>query len=165
MYDLILRGGTLYDGSGRPGQRGDLAIADGRIAALGDAPGQAHREIDVSGLAVAPGFIDIKTHSDFTLPINPKAESKVRQGVTTEIIGHCGFSVAPVLPGKVELLRDYLSPSAPWLPFRETSFPHYLDSFPATAVNAGMLVGHNTLRLMVDGHGRPRARRRANCRR
>ncbi len=151
MYDLILRGGTLYDGSGRPGQRGDLAIAEGRIAALGDAPGHARREIDVSGLAVTPGFIDIKTHSDFTLPINPKAESKVRQGVTTEIIGHCGFSVAPVLPGKVELLRDYLSPSAPWLPFRETSFPQYLDSFPATAVNAGMLVGHNTLRLMAMG--------------
>jgi len=151
MYDLILRGGTLYDGSGRPGARGDLAVAAGRIAAIGDAPGHARREIDVSELAVAPGFIDIKTHSDFTLPINPKAESKVRQGVTTEIIGHCGFSVAPVLPGKLELLRDYLSPSAPWLPFRETSFPHYLDSFPATAVNAGMLVGHNTLRLMVMG--------------
>ena len=151
MYDLLLRGGMLYDGSGSPGQRGDLAIADGCIAALGDAPGSARREIDVSGLAVTPGFIDIKTHSDFTLPINPKAESKVRQGVTTEIIGHCGFSVAPVLPGKVALLRDYLSPSAPWLPFRETTFPHYLDSFPATAVNAGMLVGHNTLRLMVMG--------------
>ncbi len=151
MYDLILRGGTLYDGSGRPGARGDLAVAAGRIAAIGDAPGHARREIDVSGLAVAPGFIDIKTHSDFTLPINPKAESKVRQGVTTEIIGHCGFSVAPVLPGKLELLRDYLSPSAPWLPFREASFPDYLDSFPATAVNAGMLVGHNTLRLMVMG--------------
>ena len=103
------------------------------------------------GSPSSPGFIDIKTHSDFTLPINPKAESKVRQGVTTEIIGHCGFSVAPVLPGKLELLRDYLSPSAPWLPFRETSFPDYLDSFPATAVNAGMLVGHNTLRLMVMG--------------
>ena len=75
----------------------------------------------------------------------------MRQGVTTEIIGHCGFSVAPALPGKVELLRDYLSPSAPWLPFRETTFPDYLAKFPATAVNAGMLVGHNTLRLMVMG--------------
>ena len=99
----------------------------------------------------SPGFIDIKTHSDFTLPINPKAESKVRQGVTTEIIGHCGFSVAPALPGKVALLKDYLSPSAPWLPFREPTFPDYLDTFPNTAVNAGMLVGHNTLRLMVMG--------------
>src|SRR5262249_19249595 len=143
--------GTVEDGSGRRGMRADVAIVHDRIAAVGEVLGVARREIDVAGLAVAPGFIDIKTHSDFTLPINPRAESKVRQGVTTEVIGHCGFSVAPVLPGKVELLRDYLSPSAPWLPFREQSFPQYLDSFPATAVNVGMLVGHNTLRLMAMG--------------
>ena len=150
-FDLVLRGGTLYDGSGRAGELGDLAITHDRITAVGEVSGPAKREIDVSGMAVAPGFIDIKTHSDFTLPINPKAESKVRQGVTTEVIGHCGFSVAPVLPGKVELLRDYLSPSAPWLSFREQSFAEYLASFPAAAVNAAMLVGHNTLRLMVMG--------------
>ena len=151
-HDILIRNGLLIDGTGNDGTVGDLAVADGRIAALGkNLPGGATHVIDAAGLAVAPGFIDIKTHSDFTLPINPKAESKVRQGVTTEIIGHCGFSVAPVLPGKVELLRDYLSPSAPWLPFRETSFPDYLASFPAIAVNAGMLVGHNTLRLMVMG--------------
>jgi N-acyl-D-amino-acid deacylase len=150
-YDILIRGGTLYDGSGAAGVEGNLAIEQGRIAGLGTVSGTANKTIDASGLAVAPGFIDIKTHSDFTLPINPKAESKVRQGVTTEIIGHCGFSVAPCLPGKVGLLKDYLSPSAPWLPFRELSFPDYLDSFPATAVNAGMLVGHNTLRLMVMG--------------
>jgi N-acyl-D-amino-acid deacylase len=152
VNDILIRGGTLFDGSGRAGTLGDIAIKDGRIAAIGpNLPGAASRTIDATGLAVAPGFIDIKTHSDFTLPINPKAERKVRQGVTTEIIGHCGFSVAPVLPGKVALLRDYLSPSAPWLPFREMSFSEYLDTFPATAVNAGMLVGHNTLRLMVMG--------------
>lgn len=152
MYDLLIKGGTLYDGAGSPGIAGDLAIQSGRIRRTDDRiEGPAHKIIDAEGLAVAPGFIDIKTHSDFTLPINPKAESKVRQGVTTEIVGHCGFSVAPVLPGKVDLLRDYLSPSAPWLPFREVSFPDYLNTFPATAVNAGMLVGHNTLRLMVMG--------------
>jgi N-acyl-D-amino-acid deacylase len=151
-YDILIRGGTLYDGSGAAGAPADVAIERGRIAATGPRlDGAAARTIDASGLAVTPGFIDIKTHSDFTLPINPKAESKVRQGVTTEIIGHCGFSVAPVLPGKVALLKDYLAPSAPWLPFRETGFPDYLDTFPATAVNAGMLVGHNTLRLMVMG--------------
>jgi N-acyl-D-amino-acid deacylase len=151
-HDILIRGGTLFDGTGAAGKPGDLAIRDGRIAAIGaDLGNNAAKVIDAENLAVAPGFIDIKTHSDFTLPINPKAESKVRQGVTTEIIGHCGFSVAPALPGKVELLRDYLSPSAPWLPFRETTFPQYLDTFPATAVNAGMLVGHNTLRLMVMG--------------
>ncbi len=151
-YDILITGGTIYDGSGGAGMPGDLAIEHGRIAAVGkNISGTATKKIDATGLAVAPGFIDIKTHSDFTLPINPKAESKVRQGVTTEIIGHCGFSVAPALPGKVALLKDYLSPSAPWLPFKEMSFPHYLDTFPATAVNAGMLIGHNTLRLMVMG--------------
>src|SRR6202022_1326543 len=151
-WDILIRGGTVIDGSGRPGGIGDVAVRNGRIAARGRSlPAASAKVIDAEGLAVAPGFIDIKTHSDFTLPINPKAESKVRQGVTTEIIGHCGLSVAPVLPGKVELLRDYLSPSAPWLPFREITFPDYLASFPATAVNAGMLVGHNTLRLMAMG--------------
>jgi N-acyl-D-amino-acid deacylase len=151
-YDILIRNGLLLDGSGSAGAVADLAVANRRIAAIGqDLAADAARTIDARGLAVAPGFIDIKTHSDFTLPINPKAESKVRQGVTTEIIGHCGFSVAPVLPGKLELLRDYLNPSAPWLPFREMSFAEYLASFPAIAVNAGMLVGHNTLRLMVMG--------------
>jgi N-acyl-D-amino-acid deacylase len=151
-HDILIRGGLLLDGTGAPGTPRDLAIRDGCIAAIGaELAGDAAKVIDARGLAVAPGFIDIKTHSDFTLPINPKAESKVRQGVTTEIIGHCGFSVAPALPGKVKLLQDYLSPSAPWLPFKETTFPDYLDNFPATAVNAGMLVGHNTLRLMVMG--------------
>jgi N-acyl-D-amino-acid deacylase len=151
-WDLLIRRGLIIDGSGRPGVIGDVAVASGRIAALSASlAGDAKKIIDADGLAVTPGFIDIKTHSDFVLPINPKAESKVRQGVTTEIIGHCGFSVAPVLPGKAQLLADYLSGGAPWLLFREMSFPEYLDTFPAVAVNTGMLVGHNTLRLMVIG--------------
>jgi N-acyl-D-amino-acid deacylase len=152
QHDILIRGGLLFDGTGAAPRPADVAIRGDRIAAVAiEVTGEATNVIDARGLAVAPGFIDIKTHSDFTLPINPKAESKVRQGVTTEIVGHCGYSVAPVLAGKVDLLRDYLSPSAPWLPFREMSFSDYLDSFPATAVNAGMLVGHNTLRLMVMG--------------
>ncbi|HUC09768.1 MAG TPA: amidohydrolase family protein, partial [Stellaceae bacterium] len=151
--DILIAGGLVIDGTGRPGEIADVLVRNGRIAALGASlPGTtAAKVIDAAGLAVAPGFIDIKTHSDFTLPINPKAESKVRQGVTTEIIGHCGFSTAPVLPGRLELIRDYLSASAPWLPFREMRFPEYLDTFPAVSVNAGMLVGHNTLRLMAMG--------------
>ena len=151
-WDILIRGGLVIDGSGRPGEIADVALRGGRIAAVGQslAAGSA-RTIDAEGLAVAPGFIDIKTHSDFTLPINPKAESKVRQGVTTEIVGHCGFSVAPILPGKRQLVQDYLSASAPWLPFRETTFREYLNGFPQTSVNAGMLVGHHTLRLNVMG--------------
>jgi len=151
-WDILIRRGVVIDGGGSPGTIGDVAIAAGRIAAVAPSlAGDADKVIDAAGLAVTPGFIDIKTHSDFVLPINPKAESKVRQGVTSEIIGHCGFSVAPVLPGKTQLLAEYLSGGAPWLPFREMSFPEYLDTFPAVAVNTGMLVGHNTLGLMVMG--------------
>src|SRR5437764_14242897 len=118
-WDLLIRHGTVIDGSGRPAAIGDVAVAGGRIAALGPSlNGEASKIIDGRGLAVTPGFIDIKTHSDFVLPINPKAESKVRQGVTTEIIGHCGYSVAPGLPGKTQLLADYMSGVAPWMPFR-----------------------------------------------
>jgi N-acyl-D-amino-acid deacylase len=129
-WDILIRGGMVIDGSGAPGENADVAIEGGRIAAIGPSlSGAAARVIAAEGLAVAPGFIDIKTHSDFVLPINPKAESKVRQGVTTEIIGHCGFSVAPCLPGKVRMLKDYLSGGAPWLPFRETSFPTTSTAF------------------------------------
>jgi N-acyl-D-amino-acid deacylase len=151
--DILIRGGAVIDGSGAASVEADVAIAGDRIAAVGGDAGtwRAARVIDAGGLVVAPGFIDIKTHSDFTLPINPLAESKIRQGVTTEVIGHCGFSVAPALPGRVGMLRDYLSASAPWIDFRETSFADYLDTFPPTSTNVGALVGHNTLRLMVMG--------------
>src|SRR5207244_3684217 len=152
MDDLIIRGAQVIDGSGAPGRVVDVAICDGRITTLANGlTGPAQRVIDATGQVVAPGFIDIHTHSDFTLPLNPKAESKIRQGVTTEVVGNCGFSVAPALPGHAGVLRDYLAASAPWLEFRETTFAAYMDSFPATAVNTVMQVGHNTLRLMAMG--------------
>lgn len=152
MDDLIIRGAQVLDGSGSPGRLADVAVADGRIAAI--APKltrQAHRIIDADGLVAAPGFIDIHTHSDFTLPLNPRAESKIRQGVTTEVLGNCGFSAAPALPGRAGLLREYLAASAPWLEFRDTTFGDYVNAFPATSVNTVMQVGHNTLRLMAMG--------------
>ncbi len=152
MDDILIRGGEIVDGTGAPGRRADLAIRDGRIRAVeAGYAGSAEVELDAHGLVVAPGFIDIHTHSDFTLPLNPMAECKIRQGVTTEVVGNCGFSVAPALPGKVELLRDYLSASAPWLPFEETDFARYMETWPTLAVNAVMQAGHNTLRLMAMG--------------
>src|SRR5437867_3504639 len=159
VHDLLIRGGQVLDGTGSSGRLADVAVRDGRIAAIAPALSDAARRvIDARDRVVAPGFIDVNTHSDWTLPVVPRAESKVRQGVTTEVIGHCGFSVAPALPGRVELLREYLAPSAPWYPFRATSFAEYLDGFPATSVNAVPLVGHNTLRLMAMGM-EPRAPR------
>ncbi|HUH84598.1 MAG TPA: amidohydrolase family protein [Stellaceae bacterium] len=152
MDDILIRGGQVIDGTGAPGRAADVAIRAGRIAAIeANRAESADRVIDGHGCVVAPGFIDIHTHSDFTLPLNRKAECKIRQGVTTEVVGNCGFSVAPALPGKVDALREYLSGSAPWLTFEATDFARYMDSWPDIAVNTVMQVGHNTLRLMAMG--------------
>lgn len=152
MDDLLIRGGHVLDGSGTPGREADVAIADGRIAAVEPRSSRAARRLlDARGQVVTPGLIDIHTHSDFTLPLNPRAESKIRQGVTLEVTGNCGFSVAPALPGRATLLREYLASSAPWLPFAESSFADYVATFPSTSVNVILQVGHNTLRLMTAG--------------
>jgi N-acyl-D-amino-acid deacylase len=152
MDDLLIRGGHVLDGSGGPGRQADVAVRAGRVVAV--EPGgarPARRVIDARGQVVAPGFIDIHTHSDFTLPLNPRAESKIRQGVTLEVVGNCGFSAAPVLPGQAAMLREYLASSATWLPFVDTTFGAYVAAFPPTAVNVILQVGHNTLRLMTAG--------------
>ena len=152
MEDLLIRGGYVIDGSGAAGREADVALRSGRISAIEPRSARsARRVIDARGHVVAPGFIDIHTHSDFTLPLNPRAESKIRQGVTTEVVGNCGFSVAPALPGRADLLREYLASSAPWLTFRETTFAEYVAGFPPTSVNVILQVGHHTLRLMAAG--------------
>src|SRR5919201_3422858 len=152
MDDLLIRGGEVIDGTGAPAREADVSVSAGRIVAIGTGHArQARRIIDAAGQVVAPGFIDIHTHSDFTLPLNPRAESKIRQGVTLEAVGNCGFSVAPAVSGRAALLREYLASSGPWLPFRETTFTDYVDAFPSTAVNVILQVGHTTLRLMTAG--------------
>src|SRR5438105_10929591 len=152
MDDLAIRHGLVVDGTGGAPREADVIVAVGRIVAVEPRSARtARRTIDARGRVVAPGFIDIHTHSDFTLPLNPRAESKIRQGVTTEVVGNCGFSAAPVLPGKADVLAEYLAASAPTLPFRETTFAEYLDGFPSVSVNTIMQVGHNTLRLMAVG--------------
>jgi N-acyl-D-amino-acid deacylase len=152
LDDLLIRGGHVVDGTGAPGRDADVAVRGGRIAAIEPHSSRAARRvIDARGHIVAPGLIDIHTHSDFTLPLNPRAESKIRQGVTTEVVGNCGFSAAPALPGRVEMLREYLAASAPGLPFRETTFADYAAAFPPTSINVILQVGHHTLRLMAAG--------------
>ena len=152
MDDLLIRGGHLIDGTGAAGIDADVSVAGGRIVAVERRSSRpARRVIDARGQVVAPGLIDIHTHSDFTLPLNQRAESKIRQGVTLEVVGNCGFSVAPALRDRVDMLREYLAPSAPWLPFTETTFGQYVAGFPATSVNVILQVGHHTLRLMAAG--------------
>ena len=95
MEDLLIRGGEIIDGTGAPARRADVAVSGGRMVEIGDCSDrESLKVIDASGQVVAPGFIDIHTHSDFTLPLNPLAESKIRQGVTTEVVGNCGYSTA-----------------------------------------------------------------------
>src|ERR1044072_7158989 len=136
MDDLLIRGAAVIDGTGSPPRSVDVAVREGRISAIETGRTETGvREVDGTGRVLAPGFIDIHTHSDFTLPLNPLAEAKIRQGVTTEVVGNCGFSVRAALPGETELLADYLSASAPWLPFTETDFASYMEAWPKIAVN------------------------------
>ena len=97
-YDLIIKGGVVYDGLGNPGRLVDIAIRDDRIALIGENIGRnrAGRIIEANGMAVTPGFIDMHTHTAFELIANPLAESHIRQGITTEISGNCGSSPFPV---------------------------------------------------------------------
>ena len=98
MLDLKIEGGTVIDGTGVAGWRADVGVRDGRIVAVGDLSREsAGRQLRAAGKAVAPGFIDVHSHSDWRLGGNRRAESKIRQGVTTEVVGNCGFSPAPVV--------------------------------------------------------------------
>lgn len=95
-FDTIIRGGTVIDGTGGRACVTDVGIVDGRVALLDDlAAAIAPEVVDARGKIVAPGFIDIHTHSDLAHLIDPRAESQIRQGVTTEAIGQCGISLAP----------------------------------------------------------------------
>src|SRR5688572_11823613 len=98
MYDLVLKGGRIYDGSGMPAYLADVAISEGRIAAIGRISGPARRTLNVDGLAVAPGIIDLHTHLDAQLFFDPLCSTSNEHGVTTVVTGNCGLTLAPCRP-------------------------------------------------------------------
>lgn len=152
MFDLVLSGGTLIDGTGAPARPADVAVVGDRIVALGDLHGrEAGRTANIAGLFVTPGFVDIHAHSEFTLLADSRAASKVRQGVTTEVSGQCGFSAAPLLGQAREELPAFLN-RVGLQPDWET-MAGYLDRLErqGIALNFGTLVGHGTLRYAVMG--------------
>jgi len=153
MFDTVLEGGTIYDGSGRSSYIGDVGIRGGRIAALGDLAGvDAGERIDVRGLAVSPGFIDLHTHSDFTLVADGRAESQVHQGVTTEVTGQCGVSCAPATSTRdIEVMAPGFIPGCADLAWR--SFGDYLDRLESMplGVNVVAFVGHGSVHRAVLG--------------
>ena len=98
MHDIVIRNAEVIDGTGKPANRSDVAVDEGRIAEVGDlSRSSAKHVIDAKGLAVAPGFIDMHSHADFSLPIWPTADSMLHQGITTAVVGQCGLSPAPLL--------------------------------------------------------------------
>ncbi len=153
MVDMILKGGHVVDGTGGRAFQADIAISDGKIDAIERLGTPAEAEIvDVSGLVVSPGFIDMHTHSDFTLLADGRAESQVHQGVTTEVVGQCGISCAPVCD-------HHAIPSvSPWYTEKAShplwrGFGEYLDALEQSplGVNVMAFVGHGTVHRAVLG--------------
>nr|MCU0539812.1 amidohydrolase family protein [Desulfobacterales bacterium] len=156
MYDLLIRRATLLDGTGAPAIQADAAVAAGRFAAV--APrieGAAARTIEAAGLALAPGFIDIHCHSDRYHLEHPEGEIKLRQGVTLEVVGNCGASLAPLAPGRAREAVDHAvgGPGRFTGPVDWLGFGQYAAKVAAgrPVVNAMGLVGHGTLRIAAMG--------------
>jgi len=154
VFDTVFLSGTVYDGLGGAAVVQDIGVRDGKIDAIGDlASAETRQVVDVKGLVVAPGFIDLHTHSDFTLVVDGRAQSQVHQGVTTEVIGQCGISCAPLRErgGQVELSAGFGADAAHGRQWR--SFGEYLDVLEqgALGVNVAAFVGHGTVHKAVLG--------------
>jgi len=155
---LLLRGGRVIDGSGAPARIADVAVRDGMVTAVGpalDVPSGAV-VVEVSDLVVAPGFIDLHTHCDFTLPRYPRADAMVRQGVTTIVTGNCGSTPYPIDPDRAGLLRDstaHLGTSLRWNWRDAAGYADILDAEPL-ALNVVLLVGHTSIRIAAMGFER-----------
>ena len=152
-FDLVLKGGTLLDGTGAPAWQADIGLVGDTITALGSiAPEQGRRLLDIAGLHVAPGFIDIHSHSDFSLVAYPGAESRILQGITTEITGNCGSSSAPIAGlGAQASRREFLNDTgveADW-----SDVASYFGRLEKTGVslNQALLLGQGTLRQNAIG--------------
>ena len=161
MHDLIFRNARIIDGSGSPAQHGDLAVDGDRITSLGQDLGQGREEVDADGLVLAPGIIDLHTHYDAQLTWDAFATPSTGLGVTTALIGNCGFTIAPCRPEHRELtLRnlnrvagmslDALMTGIDW---DFESYPEYLDCLESKGVvpNVASYCGHSSLRTWVLG--------------
>lgn len=152
MLDVVIRNGVLYDGSGDSPFKADIGVKDGRIVEIGMVAGDADHVLEAAGLAVSPGFVDLHTHSDFTLAANGRAESQVHQGVTTEVVGQCGISCAPArTKADIALMAPGFIHGAVEADWR--SFGEYLDHLDKTplGVNVAAFVGHGTIHRAIVG--------------
>jgi len=149
---LTLVGGTIVDGTGQPGRPGNLVIEGDRIAAVGDVAPSGER-IDVTGLVVSPGFIDTHSHCDLVCMSDRQVAPKLRQGITTDLLGQDGLSEAPIKAEDVDRWRTHLAGlnDDPQLDWTWRSFGEYFDRVGGAAINMAAMVGHGTVRLHVMG--------------
>ena len=156
MLDILIKGGTIVDGTGCPAYRGDHGIVGDRIAFIGtNCPMAAKKVIDAEGLLVTPGFVDSHSHGDDTILLEKRAVNQLLQGVTTEITGNCGISV---IPEPWELFRqmpqpvsDSLGNGLRTIPARASDMLRFIERQPK-GVNMAFLIGHGTIRSMVMGY-------------
>ncbi len=161
MFDLVIRGGTVFDGRGSAGTVADVAIADGMVAEIGRVTDRARQTIDAAGRFVAPGFIDGHTHLDAQIFWDPYAGSLTEHGVTSAVMGNCGFTLAPGAQEQADLIirsieraedmsREAIQRGVPW---RWTTFEQYLDAVEALpkALNVAAQCGHSAVRASVMG--------------
>jgi N-acyl-D-amino-acid deacylase len=162
MYDLVIRGATVVDGLGHDPVRADVAVEDGRIAAIGDLPADAAETVDAGGLALMPGIIDLHTHYDAQVTWDPTLSPSPSLGVTTAVMGNCGFGIVPSPPELRDLIMrnlavvegmdiDALRAGIDW---QFQSFGEYLDAVRGCGpyANLAVLVGHSAVRTAVLGN-------------
>ena len=160
-YDLLIKNGSVIDGTGSATKQADLGIKDGVIVSIGQLEGDALETIDAKDLVVSPGFIDIHTHFDPQLCWDGHATPSIEHGVTTVVTGNCSLSLAPIkgkedadkivsMFGVIEDIKKTTFDEA--VPFSWQSFPEYLDHIrPKLGINVGALIGHSAIRLFVMG--------------
>ncbi len=154
MYDILIKNGSLIDGTGAPAFSADVGITGDQVVAVGRLDGEARRTIDATGRIVSPGFIDLHTHSDFQFFVDPAADSKTTQGVTLELVGNCGISFCGPLAG---MAREDLDTRLAWYDTAWkpswTSFAGYMEALGKTRLplNVATQVGHGTVRKAVLG--------------
>jgi N-acyl-D-amino-acid deacylase len=160
-YDLVIRGGDIVDGSGRPRYQGDVGVVGDRIAAIGRIAERGAREIDAEGLVVTPGFVDGHTHLDAQVNWDPLCSSASDQGVTTVVMGNCGFTLAPsrtdnrgAVVRNLERAEDISAAAmAQGIDWSWETFPEYMDVLERLpkALNHAVYVGHSALRTWAMG--------------